>query len=188
MHCGEAGDGEWVLTEAGCVYGSVGGYGRRRSSSRAMLDTETTDKTFGAMTVDVSKVQAGVLQRFESWHKEMDKAFARVLQQHMQRLLSHLKDAREQLETFSGEGDRGRWDAVTWDAVELLNRMQALKPSKDQWQQLLNMLRQGERTLQKHRFKFPKDWTYVDMVDGEWMALIKVRGTATACAALVPEE
>ena len=128
------------------------------------------------MTVDVSKVQTGVLQRFESWHKEMEKAFARVLQAHMQRLLSHLKDAREQLETFSG-------DEGTSDAVDLLNRMQALKRSKAEWQGMLQLLQQGERTLHKHRFKFPKEWTYVEMVDGEWMALIKVRATASACAA-----
>jgi len=134
---------------------------------RAMFDTEETAKSFGAISVDFSKVQAAVVNKFEAWHKAMVAAFAGVLQEKLTKLLADLRSAREQLEQFSA--DKG-----TADAVEFLNQMQAFKASKEQWGELMSMLREGERTLQKHRFKFPKDWTYVDMIEGEWMAFTQI--------------
>ena len=136
-------------------------------ASRSLFDTEETHKTFGAITVDFAKVQNGVVSKFDTWHKEMMSAFANILQDKIRKMLTDLKNARERLEHFSA--DKG-----TSDAVEFLNEMQAFKAEKLQWEELMKSLRQGERTLQKHRFKFVNDWTYVDMIEGEWMAFIQI--------------
>ena len=136
-------------------------------ASRSLFDTEETNKTFGAITVDFAKVQSGVVIKFDAWHKEMMGAFAGILHEKIRKMLGDLKDARDSLERFSA--DKG-----TSDAVDFLNRMQVFKTDKLRWEEMMKSLREGERMLHKHRFKFAGDWTYVDMIEGEWMAFIQI--------------
>jgi dynein heavy chain 1 len=136
-------------------------------ASRLLFETEETFMTFGAITVDFARVQSGVVAKFDAWHKEMMLAFAALLQDRIRKMLLDLKNARESLEHFSA--DKG-----TSDAVEFLNGMQVFKTDKISWETDVKSLREGERTLQKHRFKFANDWTYVEMIEGEWMAFVQI--------------
>jgi dynein heavy chain 1 len=97
----------------------------------------------------------------------MMSVFAKILQDKIRKMLTDLQNARENLEQFSA--DKG-----TSYAVDFLNQMQAFKKDKGRWEELMKSLRSGERTLQKHRFKFGNDWTYVDMIEGEWMAFLQI--------------
>src|ERR1700759_1733003 len=38
----------------------------------------------------------------------------------------------------------------------------------------METFRQGQQTLSRLRFQYPKDWLYVEQVDHEWTALVEV--------------
>lgn len=135
--------------------------------SRVVFDTVETQKSFGPITVDFSKVQHGVTVKYDAWHRELLGAFARMLGEGAVVLLGELRSAREKLEQNVAEKGTG-------DAVTFLTLMQELKGVIAVWQGKIETLADGEKALVKNRFRLASDWVHAANVEGEWMAFQQI--------------
>ncbi|KAK3104342.1 dynein heavy chain, partial [Teratosphaeriaceae sp. CCFEE 6253] len=62
----------------------------------------------------------------------------------------------------------------TAQAVAFITVVQTCRRQTKVWEPEMETFRQGQQTLSRLRFQYPKDWLYVEQVDHEWMALLEV--------------
>nr|CAB3240292.1 cytoplasmic dynein 1 heavy chain 1 [Phallusia mammillata] len=134
---------------------------RRR---RSTFDTLENCKEFGPVVVEYAKVQAKVNLKYDSWHKDVLSRFGQLIGQEMATFHGQIGRSRTELEQSSVD------TANTSDAVAVITNVQALKRNIKGWEKQVDMYREGQKLLEKHRFQFPPSWLYIDNIEGEWTA------------------
>ncbi|CAM9594499.1 unnamed protein product [Lampetra planeri] len=132
--------------------------------SRLTFDNAETHKEFGPVVVDYGKVQAKVNLKYDSWHKEVLSKFGHHLGLFMQDFHTNISKSRQELEQHSVD------TASTSDAVTFITFVQSLKRKIKSFEKQVDLFRNGQRLLERHRFQFPPSWLYIDNVEGEWGA------------------
>uniref|UniRef100_H3C202 Dynein cytoplasmic 1 heavy chain 1 n=1 Tax=Tetraodon nigroviridis TaxID=99883 RepID=H3C202_TETNG len=143
--------------------------------ARGTFDNAETRKEFGPVVIDYGKVQSKVNLKYDSWHKEVLSKFGQMLGQNMQDFHAQISKSRQELEQHSVD------TASTSDAVNFITYVQTLKRKIKQFEKNVDVIRNGQRLLEKQRFQFPPSWLYIDNIEGEWGAfsdIMKRKDTA----------
>lgn len=59
-------------------------------------------------------------------------------------------------------------------AVTFITLIQDLKRQSEEWEPMIEICADGEKTLERFRFQFPEDWLYSDQLRGEWSAFNEI--------------
>ncbi len=132
---------------------------------RKTFDTTETQKRFSNCLIDYEHVQFKVNQKYDTWQKEILARFSVVLRDHAQGFYTEMAQARESLEAQPLDVRSTR------AAVKLIQRVQGLSKHVSKHTERLQILKRGQKLLERQRFAFPSDWLYVDQVEGEWSAV-----------------
>ena len=130
--------------------------------ARSTFDTSEVRKVFGNVTFDYDQVQAKISQKYDQWQHELTSRFGLNLSSRMREVFSEIGRARMQLERQALEG------SSTAQAVAFITIVQQCKRKAEEWEPLVDIFRQGQTTLSRQRYSFPRDWLQVQRVDDEW--------------------
>jgi len=136
--------------------------------SRRSFDTQETQKTFGPISVDYTKVQSKVNVKYDAWHKDVLSKFGHLLGNELQDFHSHVSKARTDLESQSVEA------ASTSEAVGVITYVQSLKRRLTDWQKKVEAYAGAQKILERQRYQFPTSWLYADHIQGEWGAFNEI--------------
>lgn len=131
---------------------------------KGKVDAGGTTKSFGPVQVDFAQAQVRINMKYDALHKDVQLRFGERVNSDIKAFYLDLEEAREKLEQVNLEA------ATTQEAITFLMTLQELKRNVGKWKIRLSNLESGENTLRKQRYKFPKDWTYVENLQGEWTA------------------
>ncbi|XP_055327511.1 dynein heavy chain, cytoplasmic-like [Paramacrobiotus metropolitanus] len=136
--------------------------------SRATFDTSDTSKTIGPIVVDFARVQSKVTLKYDQWHTEVINKYGSLLGQTMQDFYGLLNGQRSTLEHLSLDA------ASTAESVNLITSMQTMKRKLKGWEKQVELFRDGQKLLERQRFKFPNKWLHSENLDSEWGAFTDI--------------
>jgi len=135
---------------------------------RETFDTSGMHRSFGHLVINYEQVQAKVNAKYDQWQHELLGHFASLFANRIIDVYAELQKSRKDLEGQSMQ------TSSTSQAVSFITVVQTCKRKAKVWESEMETFRQGQQTLSRLRFQYPKDWLYVDQVDHEWAALQEV--------------
>ncbi|KAF7196635.1 Dynein heavy chain, cytoplasmic [Pseudocercospora fuligena] len=135
---------------------------------RETFDTSGMRRSFGHLVINYEQVQAKVNAKYDQWQHDLLTHFSSMFATRMVDVYSELQRARKDLEGQSMQA------SSTSQAVSFITVVQTVKRQTKVWEPEMDTFRQGQQTLSRLRFPYPKDWLYVEQVDHEWAALVEV--------------
>jgi dynein heavy chain 1 len=136
--------------------------------SRKSFDTQETQRLFGPITIDYTKVQSKVNVKYDAWHKEVLSKFGSLLGNELQEFHTNVSKSRSDLESQSVEA------SSTSDAVGVITYVQALKRKLKDWERRVDLYTNAQKILERQRYQFPSNWLYTDYIQGEWGAFNEI--------------
>jgi dynein heavy chain 1 len=135
---------------------------------RETFDTSSNRRSFGHLIINYEQVQAKVNAKYDQWQHDLLGHFSSKFATRLVDVYSELQRARKDLEGQSMQA------SSTSQAVSFITVVQTCKRQIKVWEPEMDTFRQGQQTLSRLRFQYPKDWLYVEQVDHEWAALVEV--------------
>ena len=135
---------------------------------RDTFDTSGMQQSFGHLVINYEQVQAKVNAKYDQWQHDLLGHFSGLFATRLVDVYSELQRARKDLESQSMHA------SSTSQAVSFITVVQTCKRQTKIWEPEMETFRQGQQTLSRLRFQYPKDWLYVEQVDHEWNALVEV--------------
>ncbi|XP_037072682.1 LOW QUALITY PROTEIN: dynein heavy chain, cytoplasmic-like [Pollicipes pollicipes] len=135
---------------------------------RATFDTSETRRAFGPVIIDYGKVQSKVSLKYDAIHKDVLSKFGSLLGNQMTKFHATVSKSRNDMELQSIDA------ASTSDAVTFITYVQSLKRQMKQWEKEVELYKDGQCILERHRFQFPQNWLHVDNIEGEWGAFNEI--------------
>lgn len=120
-------------------------------ASRETIDSSIYEKSFGPIVISQQQVQNKINVKYDTWQKECQTRFSVILSEEIKLVHADLASAKAKLEGIYLEGPTR--EVII--GVEFILKMKASLPSK---KKLVQDLELSEKTLQKQRFSFPRDW------------------------------
>ncbi len=136
--------------------------------TRATFDTSDTERSFGIAVIDYEQVQARVNAKYDGWQKDILNRFGSKLGSAMSEMYATISRARSDLEQHSVES------SSTAATVTFITLIQDLKRNVTKWAPQVELFATGQKTLERQRYMFGKDWLHVDQVEGEWSAFNEI--------------
>ena len=135
---------------------------------RDTFDTSGMRRSFGHLAIKYEQVQSKVNAKYDQWQAELVNHFSGLFGTRLVDVYAELQRARKDLEGQSLQ------TSSTSQAVSFITVVQTCKRQTKVWESEMETFRQGQQTLSRLRFQYPKDWLYVEQVDHEWTALVEV--------------
>ena len=135
---------------------------------RDTFDTSGSRRSFGHLVINYEQVQSKVNAKYDQWQHELLAHFSSLFAARLIDVFAELQRARKDLEGQSMQA------SSTSQAVSFITVVQTCKRQTKVWEPEMETFRQGQQTLSRLRFQYPKDWLYVEQVDHEWTALVEV--------------
>ncbi|KAK4494288.1 hypothetical protein PRZ48_014586 [Zasmidium cellare] len=135
---------------------------------RETFDTSGMRRSFGHLIINYEQVQSKVNAKYDQWQHDLLAHFSAMFATRLVDVFSELQRARKDLEGQSMQA------TSTSQAVSFITVVQTCKRQTKVWEPEMDTFRQGQQTLSRLRFQYPKDWLYVEQVDHEWTALMEV--------------
>ncbi|KAK4543545.1 hypothetical protein LTR36_005440 [Oleoguttula mirabilis] len=135
---------------------------------RDTFETSGSKRSFGHLLVNYEQVQAKVNAKYDQWQHDLLAHFSGLFAIRSVDVYADLQRARKDLEGSSMQ------TSSTAQAVSFITVVQTCKRQTKIWEPEMETFRQGQQTLSRLRFQYPKDWLYVEQVDHEWTALVEV--------------
>ncbi|KAK5121795.1 hypothetical protein LTR85_004670 [Meristemomyces frigidus] len=135
---------------------------------RDTFDTSGSKRSFGHLLINYEQVQAKVNAKYDQWQHDLLAHFSGLFATRLVDVYADLQRARKDLEGSSMQ------TSSTAQAVSFITVVQTCKRQTKVWEPEMETFRQGQQTLSRLRFQYPKDWLYVEQVDHEWTALVEV--------------
>ena len=135
---------------------------------RDTFDTSGMRRSFGHLVINYEQVQAKVNAKYDQWQHDLLTHFSGLFATHLVDVYAELQRARKDLEGQSMQA------SSTSQAVSFITVVQICKRQTKIWEPEMEIFRQGQQTLSRLRYQYPKDWLYVEQVDHEWAALVEV--------------
>jgi len=135
---------------------------------RDTFDTSGMRRSFGHLIINYEQVQAKVNAKYDQWQHDLLAHFSTMYATRLVDIYSALQRARKDVEGQSMQA------SSTSQAVSFITVVQNCKRQTKVWEPEMDTFRQGQQTLSRLRFQYPKDWLYVEQVDHEWAALLEV--------------
>eukprot|EP00043_Microstomoeca_roanoka_P020037 m.234910 g.234910 ORF g.234910 m.234910 type:complete len:4574 (+) comp17091_c0_seq1:164-13885(+) len=136
--------------------------------ARRTFDTAETSKYFGPVEVDYAQVQARVIMKYDALHREMLNKFGTKMADKMRRFFENVIESRQGLEKVTVEG------VSTSEAVACIKTLGEMKRRRKLWLQEIEQFTTGQKILERQRYQFPRDWLYIDNIEGEWEAFNEI--------------
>ncbi|KAJ2903583.1 putative dynein heavy chain protein [Zalerion maritima] len=134
-------------------------------SERAPFDKTAGSESFGHTTINFEQVRNRVNNKYDQWQHDILHKFGGRLETRMREVADELEKARHELEGQTLEA------SSTAQAVQFITIVQSCKRKTKTWAPEVETFRQGESTLFRQRFSFPKDWPGVSNIENHWGAL-----------------
>ncbi|KAI7617815.1 Dynein heavy chain, partial [Hortaea werneckii] len=135
---------------------------------RDTFDTSGNKRSFGHLVINYEQVQSKVNAKYDQWQHDLLAHFSSLFATRLVDVYAELQRARKDLEGSSMQ------TSSTAQAVSFITVVQTCKRQTKVWEPEMETFRQGQQTLSRLRFQYPKDWLYVEQVDHEWTALVEV--------------
>ncbi|SMQ54365.1 unnamed protein product [Zymoseptoria tritici ST99CH_3D7] len=135
---------------------------------RDTFDTSGMRRSFGHLVINYEQVQSKVNAKYDQWQHDLLTHFSTMFATRLVDVYTELQRARKALEGQSMQA------TSTSHAVSFITVVQTCKRQTKIWEPEMETFRQGQQTLSRLRFQYPKDWLYVEQVDHEWAALMEV--------------
>ncbi|QIW99025.1 hypothetical protein AMS68_004543 [Peltaster fructicola] len=135
---------------------------------RDTFDTSGMRRSFGHLVINYEQVQAKVNAKYDQWQHDLLARFSTLFATRMVDVYAEMQTARKDLEGQSMQA------SSTSQAVSFITVVQTCRRKVKSWGSDMDTFRQGQITLSRLRFQYPKDWLYVEQVDNEWTALTEV--------------
>lgn len=135
---------------------------------RDTFDTSGSKRSFGHLVINYEQVQSKVNAKYDQWQHDLLVHFSGLFATRLVDVYAELQRARKDLEGSSMQ------TSSTAQAVSFITVVQTCKRQTKVWEPEMETFRQGQQTLSRLRFQYPKDWLYVEQVDHEWTALVEV--------------
>jgi dynein heavy chain 1 len=130
------------------------------SEARATLDSSATVAEFGPYTVNYAKVQSQINLKYDSWQKELQSTFARILGQCISSTHDKISQAKTKLEETT-------LDSASTDSIVLgVTFIQEVKQKIDLWANDIKGLSHAEKLLRKQRYIFHSEWMESSVAKG----------------------
>lgn len=129
--------------------------------SRKSFDTQETQRFFGPISVDYTKVQSKVNVKYDAWHKEVLGKFGSLLGNELQDFHTNVSKSRSDLENQSVE------TSSTSEAVSVITYVQTLKRKLKDWERKVDQYGNAQKILERQRYQFPSNWLYTDYIQGK---------------------
>lgn len=136
--------------------------------TRSTFDNSELRRSFGVLEIDYEQVQAKVTAKYDTWQRELVARFGVKLGAAMKETLAGISRARHELEQHSIE------TSSTSATVAFITFVQDVKRRAKQWEAEVAVYSSGQKTLERQRYHFPPDWTYLDHLGNEWGALNEI--------------
>ena len=137
--------------------------------SRKSLDTLETQRVFGPLKVDYTKVQSKVSVKYDAWHKDVLSKFGSMLNNELKTFHQKCSQSRTELENKSIEATNS-----SSEAVGIITFVQSLKRNLTDWTLKVQSYSDAQNILIRQRYHFPADWVYSDQINGEWSAFNEI--------------
>lgn len=137
--------------------------------ARTVFDNSETQYSFGAVaTVEYGQVAAKVNAKYDSLQRMFTSQFASRLGNSMKDIHATILKARNDLEQGSIEA------SSTASTVNFVMLVEDTKRKVKSWGSQVEVFASGEKILQRQRHSFPKEWLWVDQVEGQFSALSEI--------------
>ena len=113
--------------------------------SRKSFDTQETQRIFGPLTIDYTKVQSKVNVKYDAWHKDVLSKFGSLLGNELQDFHAQVSKSRTDLEGQHVEA------ASTSEAVSVITYVQALKKKLKDWEKKVESYSNSQKILERQR-------------------------------------
>ncbi|KAJ5078912.1 intein-containing dynein heavy chain precursor [Anaeramoeba ignava] len=137
-------------------------------TERSGLDTHSSSKDIGPITVDYSQIQTKVTNKYSAWHKNFLNKFAERLNSSMKEFHQTVADARTELEKHSLDQD------TTSDIITFVTQLTHMRRNLNEWESAVDLYRSGEEILQKQGYPFGQNWLSYETVDGVWSSFNEI--------------
>ncbi|KAJ8607590.1 hypothetical protein MRB53_040174 [Persea americana] len=135
---------------------------------RETFDTTGMRRSFGHLNINYDQVQAKVNAKYDQWQHDLLGTFSTLYATRIVDVYTEMQGARKDLEGQSMQA------SSTSQAVSFITIVQQCRKKTKSWEKSMDTFRQGQQTLSRLRFQYPKDWLYVEQVENEWAALMEV--------------
>lgn len=139
------------------------------NDSRSKLDDDHQKKRFGKrIVIEFGQIHSFINTKFDVWQNDMTSKFSNLVADKSIELLGYLRKQRSDHEQISfGTGN-------TELLAQHLKTVKQVESQSDEILKTLNLLKEAQSSLGKYRFQFPKNWIYVDQLNGEWSSLLDI--------------
>lgn len=135
---------------------------------RNTFDTSEKSRSFGNIIINYDQVQVKVNGQYDQWQHDIVARFAQLLSGRKNIVFTEIQHARQDLEGQQLEA------SSTQQAVIFITVVQQCKRKMKNWESEVELFRQGEASLSRQRFQFPKDWLHMSQIDDQWSALRQI--------------
>ncbi|KAI0984717.1 hypothetical protein GJ496_002628 [Pomphorhynchus laevis] len=136
--------------------------------SRKTFDTHGSKISFGPIIVDYTRVQSKVNLKYDAWHKDVLNKFGNILASDVQDFYGQISKARSNLENCS------LINTNTTDTVNVITEVQNIRKKIETWSTQLTLSFEGQKILERQRYRFPNTWLDVSNIRSEFDALSEI--------------
>ena len=146
--------------------------------NRRALDSPRGQSDFACSILSFQHAQGKIVSLFSERYKALLRRFSLSLATSMRAWKDQVRGARDALEAVSFEessavDQRGAGCEVNGVVVTIAT-VRHWEREVERLVTFLHMFRNGEDTLTRNRFTFPSDWSYVELLEGEWSAMTTI--------------
>jgi dynein heavy chain 1 len=142
---------------------------KEAAAARQALDSSLTSSQFGPIVVHVEKVQSQINLKYDSWQKELQSYFAKVVGRKIVELHERVSKSKIRLEEITLDSG-----ATTEDVVLGVTYIQEMKQKIEPWGIEVDTLIYAERTLRRSRHSFQSDWLEGSRLQGQFHQLSQI--------------
>ncbi|CAM9242548.1 unnamed protein product, partial [Chrysoparadoxa australica] len=142
-------------------------------AARSLIESTSTEKSFGAIVIDYRQVQSKVNLKYDVWQKELQGRFGSLLSDSIHREQQMLTEAKAKLESVSLDGS-------TNDVIRGVTYIQEMGQRQQQMQSQLKRLEAGEKLLLRQRYQFPADWPQSSQLVATYSGFSQILGRRNA--------
>ena len=86
-----------------------------------------------------------------------------------------MRDYNEKVSRSRNDLETQSLDAsTTAEAVSLITNVQSYRKNVKKWEEQKNLFRDGQKMLERQRYRFPDNWLYSDNVEGEYSSFVEI--------------
>lgn len=128
---------------------------------RSTFDNSDTDRMYGPILIDYRLVQAKINNKYDQWHQEILNHFGQTFGEKMKSFFRELQVGRNKLEKVM-------FANASADIMQFITDIKFYKEKYQIWNVEMDSFRNGQKLLDRQRYKVPEGWLWLDQVESDW--------------------